>query len=637
MNRLAALFGRSSSLDPRADGALLAAFLADRDEPAFAELVRRHGPLVWGVCRRLLPDPADAEDAFQAAFLVLVRRARRLTTSPTVGPWLYRVAAWTARNLRRKNARRLAHSRELSAAAPDSRSAPEPPFDLDAALLGLSERHRAAVVLCCLQGLTHREAAERLGCAEGTVSSLVSRGLAKLRTRFAGRDPATVFAAVAVASVPSALTAATVRSTAAVHLASLCAAASPAVTTLAEGVLRMFWMKKATAGLVAAVALLTAGVVVGVAVRQIPQAVADETGDAPSRWASPGPVTSAPQAVADETGDAPTDAKPTAPKKDDSPTDPKPTGQPKAGGPAGPTRVALDPKYIAAGEKAVAAMRKAAEAYEKQLRALEEQPGAVGPFERAGLAATVERLKAEVAVMEWVLQGGHDPGLQLKLAQLEAEVLKRTDPTAGRVKPPDAPKLTRSRLDLEVSGNYGASPYKVTEYTADGQPVAITFFVGMTPKSAAPLQAHLARIRQADAGLRAVQVATDPEASVALTRAAMQAVRDAGFEVAEVPWPIPDATATLARMKPEGDLTAADDKGFTFRTAVGKHGALTAEGITLRGLTAYKGRSEAADVQVDPADRNRLLIRGVKPGTAVFTVMGSDRTGRALTIEVREK
>src|SRR5438874_12676105 len=104
MTRLAATLRRLSAADDRPDGDLLAAFLADRDEPAFAELVRRHGPLVWGACRRLLPDPADAEDAFQAAFLVLVRRANRLTGEAAVGPWLYRVAAWTARNLRRRNA-----------------------------------------------------------------------------------------------------------------------------------------------------------------------------------------------------------------------------------------------------------------------------------------------------------------------------------------------------------------------------------------------------------------------------------------------------------------------------------------------------------------------------------------------------
>lgn len=264
MDRLAALLQRSVT-DSRSDGQLLAAFLSDRDELAFAELVRRHGPLVWGVCRRSLPDRADAEDAFQAAFLVLVRRAPRLTANPTVGPWLFKVATWTARNLRRKNARQLARRTPL----PDVLLAPhavEPSFELDDLLLALSERTRAAVVLCHLQGLTHGEAAKRLGCPEGTVASLVSRGVAKLRAKFA--EPLGVLIGV---TVPAALSSATVRSAAAFSLS--LPAATPAVVELTEGVLRMFWAKKlATAVAVGMVLIAGLGVVIGV--RETPQAVA---------------------------------------------------------------------------------------------------------------------------------------------------------------------------------------------------------------------------------------------------------------------------------------------------------------------------------------------------------------------------
>jgi DNA-directed RNA polymerase specialized sigma24 family protein len=271
MNPLAALLRRAAG-DPRPDGELLAAFLADRDEAAFAEVVRRHGGLVWGVCRRTLPDVADAEDAFQATFLVLVRRAGRLTHAATVGPWLHRVAVWTARSLRRKNARRLSRRRELPDALP-APSVPNPPCDLDALLLRLPERYRAALVLCHLSGLTHREAAARLGCAEGTVSSLVSRGLAKLRAKLAA-DPTPLLVAALAGAAPASLSAAAVKSAVALQLASLSAAASPAVASLVKGVLPMFWVKKATVAGMMALLLVTTGVGVGVSVRQVPQAVA---------------------------------------------------------------------------------------------------------------------------------------------------------------------------------------------------------------------------------------------------------------------------------------------------------------------------------------------------------------------------
>ncbi len=165
--------------EARPDGELLGAFQADRDEAAFAELVRRHGGLVWSACRRMLPDPSDAEDAFQATFVVLVRRAHRLTDRTALGPWLYQVAAWTARNIRRRNARTLARRRPLSPATADPAPGPQAfdlQADLDAALLSLPEKYRTAIVLCHLQGRSRREAADLLGCPEGTLSSLLAPG-----------------------------------------------------------------------------------------------------------------------------------------------------------------------------------------------------------------------------------------------------------------------------------------------------------------------------------------------------------------------------------------------------------------------------------------------------------------------------
>jgi RNA polymerase sigma factor (sigma-70 family) len=260
MERIASLF-RYTITDARPDGDLLGAFLGENDDPAFAELVRRHGSMVWGVCRRALPDTSDAEDAFQATFLVLVRRARGLVASPTIGSWLFKVASQTANNVRRKNARRIALFAELPDAVPDPRRVSEQ-SGLDILLLGLPERYRSAVLLCFLEGLTHREAADRLGCAEGTISSLVSRGLRKLRAKFAGRDPTALLVATGL-MVPSTLASATIRSAGLLRLASLSTAASPAVAALTRGVLRMFWINKLTA---TSMVLFVAGLCFGISV-----------------------------------------------------------------------------------------------------------------------------------------------------------------------------------------------------------------------------------------------------------------------------------------------------------------------------------------------------------------------------------
>ena len=252
-----------SAIDVRSDGDLLAGFLTDGIEADFAELVRRHGRLVWGACRRSLPNSADAEDAFQATFLVLVRRGRRLTSFSTIGPWLYRVAAWTARNLRRRNASRLAKQTALSDQVPAPSADCDLPLDIDAALLALPEKFRSPIVLCHLLGFSRADAAERLGCPEGTLSSWLSRGLAKLRSEFGGLDPAKPLGVAAVA-VPTVLASSAVRAAVASRVASPRPRPFPRPSSqIVEGVIRMFWIKKATAMSVTVFAVFAFGVGVG--------------------------------------------------------------------------------------------------------------------------------------------------------------------------------------------------------------------------------------------------------------------------------------------------------------------------------------------------------------------------------------
>src|SRR5690348_7166938 len=156
------------------DGKLLDGYVARRDEAAFAALVRRHGPMVLGVCRRVLGSPHDAEDAFQATFLVLVRRAASVVPRELVGNWLYGVAYRTALEARRTAARRQAREKQVNDMPQPAAESEQLWHDLqpllDEELARLPDRYRSAVVLCDLQGRTRKEAAQQLGVPEGTVS-----------------------------------------------------------------------------------------------------------------------------------------------------------------------------------------------------------------------------------------------------------------------------------------------------------------------------------------------------------------------------------------------------------------------------------------------------------------------------------
>src|SRR5262245_4572852 len=162
-----------------ADGTLLGRFLSGRDEAAFEALVRRHGPMVLGVCRRVLGNHADAEDACQATFLVLARRASSVQPPELVGSWLHGVARNTARKLKVQNHRRRAREREAAAQAQRETPAgtrPRPEELLDEGIQALPEKYRAVIVLCDLEGRSLREAAQLLSCPVGTVGTRLARG-----------------------------------------------------------------------------------------------------------------------------------------------------------------------------------------------------------------------------------------------------------------------------------------------------------------------------------------------------------------------------------------------------------------------------------------------------------------------------
>ena len=258
------------------DGQLLDRFVARREGAVFEAIVRRHGPMVWGVCRRVLRDHHDAEDAFQATFLVLARRAASVVPREKVGHWLYGVAHRTATKARATRARR--RGRECQVAdMPEPEAVPQAPRDdfgdlLDREVGRLPEKYRVPVVLCELEGKSHREVAEELGWPIGTVSGRLSRARAMLAGRLSRRGVPLSAGSLAVllaqhaasAAMPPTLVAST--STAAIGF-SIGRAASglitPAVASLAEGMLKTMMLSKFKA---AATVVLVLGLVSGGAV-----------------------------------------------------------------------------------------------------------------------------------------------------------------------------------------------------------------------------------------------------------------------------------------------------------------------------------------------------------------------------------
>lgn len=176
---------------PATDRDLLRRFARDHDQAAFDVLVKRHAPMILGVCRRVLVDPADADDACQATFVILARKAGSTRWRPSVASWLYATARQVALNARTARARRARH---------EGKAVPKPPANplaeitgeellaiLDDELGRLPERYRAPVVLCCVEGLSRDEAAHQLGVPPATLKGQLERGRKKLHDALARR------------------------------------------------------------------------------------------------------------------------------------------------------------------------------------------------------------------------------------------------------------------------------------------------------------------------------------------------------------------------------------------------------------------------------------------------------------------
>jgi RNA polymerase sigma factor (sigma-70 family) len=194
------------------DGELVRQFVASRDEGAFAELLRRHGPMVQSVCRRVLGHQQDAEDAFQATFLVLARRAGSIRRSGAVGAWVYQVAHRIAMKAGRDVTRRQLRQERASTRSPTEPASEAALRELQAILQEevnrLPDKYRAPFVLCCLEGKSGVDAARQLGWKEGTVSGRLTEARKLLRSRLTKRGVNLAAALCAVHLPHSAITAA---------------------------------------------------------------------------------------------------------------------------------------------------------------------------------------------------------------------------------------------------------------------------------------------------------------------------------------------------------------------------------------------------------------------------------------------
>ena len=276
------------------DGDLLERFAARRDdaaEAAFAALVSRHGPMVRGVCRRLLADPHDAEDAFQATFLILARKAGAIRRPERLASWLYGTAYRVSRKLKVQSARHRRHESVAALTGAEASPDDEPGRREECRVVfeevaRLPEAYREVVVLHALEGLTQEEAARHLGCSDRTFRRRWVRSCSLLRRRltYRGLAPAAATIASALAPAPASAGITEAEADALVHTALRFAAervpATASAVILARGVIQAMLWNKLKAGALAAGLLLALGAGIGVGF-VLPLVSASGKGDGP--------------------------------------------------------------------------------------------------------------------------------------------------------------------------------------------------------------------------------------------------------------------------------------------------------------------------------------------------------------------
>jgi RNA polymerase sigma factor (sigma-70 family) len=443
------------------DADLLERFAMRREEAAFTELVRRHGPMVLGVCRRVLGNLDDAEDAFQATFLVLAARPRAVGNPSGLANWLYGVARRTALRAQVDAVRRFRRDR-LGAKpvaidpTPDAQWHELRPV-LDTEVAKLPTRHREAFILCCLEGLTHEEAGRLLGIPGGTVASRLSRARERLRNRLVRRGVtlSAVTALLATHEANAAIApelfsvlarAVTARATTTILAAG---AVSPRVAALTQGVLNAMWMTKIKTVAVLVLAVSAAGFGAGVVFSKTgqPGTVAEQSASAGANDDGAKPP---------EVG-RPTDAPRTSPKPATKPVEEEDkTAKAKEVPPASldeaQFEVELMKAQLDAKQAELIAAKEAAERAQADLVRLDQlrKAAAISQAEVDTAKAQADAALAQVRIREAEMRV---PEVRLRQARHRLNVLRQAQP-APATKPADSkdapPRTSDAREAVEL-------------------------------------------------------------------------------------------------------------------------------------------------------------------------------------------